>query len=237
MVASIYHNETNSMIIKNTYSTLSVIIIMSLLYGCAGQSVKLTPQDRAQLIKLQGIKTYHQNAGWPTLKTPMGVLASDLTLGLSDDWSAGQKLVNKFNIPDPGQRVKQNFLKQINAGTKAANFVNVKQALTHDEGTTEALKAKYGKGVVLKFSSHIWQIWYYPFNWARYHMWYGSTAELIRLNDSRVLWSATCRADQDNKDTAPTLDELTADNSTVFKRWVEAAADTCAKQFVYEFLQ
>ena len=67
-------------------------------------------------------------------------------------------------------------------------------------------------------------------------MWFGSSAELVRLEDSKVLWKAGCRADQNDIDTAPTLDELTADNSTVLEKWVQDSSEKCARQLLNDFM-
>ena len=220
--------------IKTIASSLVLILIM-LVQGCATPSAKLSSQDRADLKKLDVIKVVHLQTGWPSLNTAVGVVASNLTFGLSDDWSEGQKLVKKFEIEDPNQMVKADFLRQIKAAN-VANFVNDTQPIAYDEREMDKMKARYGNGVVLKFSPAIWQIWYYPFNWARYQMWFGSYAELVRLEDSKVLWNAGCRADQKDSETAPTLDELTADNSTVLKKWVKDSTEKCARQLVNDFM-
>jgi len=203
--------------------------------GCATPSAKLSSQDRADLKRFEAINVVHLQSGWPSFHTPAGVLASELTYGLSEDWSAGQKLVKKFNIEDPNQMVKADFLRQIKAGN-VANFVNDAQPLAYKEGKIDRMKAKYGNGVVLKFSPATWQIWYYPFNWARYQMWFGSYAELVRLDDSKVLWNAGCRADQKDSEAAPTLDELTVDNSIVLEKWVKDSTEKCARQLVNDFM-
>ena len=215
-------------------STIALAFLF--LQGCATPKVNLTNQDRMQLKTLKSVKAFHMYAGWPTLKTPMGVIASDLTLGLSEDWTEGQKLVKKFKIKNPSMLVKREFIKQLNYRKKVANFVDVRKPLAYKDREIETMKKKYKKGVVLKIQPGMWQIWYYPFHWARYHMWYSASAELIRLDDSKVLWSAACKADQDNKDTAPTLDELTANNSKVLYNWVNNATAQCANQLADDFM-
>ena len=216
--------------------TISAAIIFLLLQGCASPAVKLSQQDRIQLKQLKSVKAFHMRSGWPTLKTPLGAVASDLTLGLSEDWSEGQKLVKKFKIKDPSMLVKNKFIKQLNRKRKAATFVNITKPLVYADREIETMKSKYKKGVVLQIMPGTWQIWYYPFNWARYQMWFRASAQIVRLDDSKVLWSSACKANQDNSDDAPTLDELTADNSKVLYHWVNKATTQCAKQLVNDFM-
>ena len=216
---------------------LAVVTIAVLLQSCATENIKFKKQEQVQtkIKQLKNIKVVHQNAVWPTFKTPMGVLASTLTFGISEDWSVGKKLVHKFKIKDPGLQVKEKFLMQVNKGSKIAIFNNDKQSLTHEESTINEMKAKYKRGFLLKFHSYWWEIWYYPSNFSRYQMWFQTKAELIRLNDSKVLWKGDCRADQADIETAPTLDELIADNSAVLQKWIDDSTSQCAKQLVKDF--
>jgi len=220
---------------KKLLATSSVIILF-MLQGCATQNIKLSDKDRTEIKKLKKVTAFHMPSGWPSLKTPLGVLASELTLGLSEDWSEGQKLVHKFKIGDPSKTLKYKFIKQLNHKKKSANFTVNNTPLVQDDLEIENFKKKHKSGVVLQILPGTWQIWYYPFNWARYQMWYRASAKLIRLDDSKVLWTAACKANQDNSETAPTLDEITADNSNVLKGWVDKSTSQCAKQLVNDYL-
>ena len=221
---------------KKYFFTISSIIVVLLLQGCATQNVKLNDQDRSHLKSLKSVYAFHVKSGWPTLKTPLGVLASDLTFGLSEDWTEGQKLVTKFKIKDPSRTLTHKFIRQVNHKKKSANFKAVKNPLSYDDIEPEAMTKKYKKGVVLQVLPGTWQIWYYPFSWGKYQMWYRASARLIRLEDSKILWSAACKANQDHdSNSAPTLDELTADNSQVLKTWVNKSTSECAKQLSNDF--
>lgn len=219
---------------KKLSLAISMFAAVIILQGCGTTQVKMSNQDRANLNKLGTIKIIHQDTGWPTLKTPLGVLASDLTAGLSEDWSAGQKLMVKFKVPDPAALTQNKFYKQISK-QRVASFKTVEKGHPYDESDIETLQRRYS-GTVLKISPVMMQIWYFPFNWSRYHMWFSQKAELINLADGKILWSSICRSDQNNKETAPTLDELTADNSTVLKTWVNNATSQCTQQLVDDFM-
>ena len=221
---------------KKSAIYLAAVTVVALLRGCGSLDIKWAKQDRVELKQLKSIKVFHQHAVWPTFKTPMGVLASKLTFGMSEDWSAGHKLVHKFKIKDPSQTVKEKFLMQVNKDSKVAIFINDKQSLDYEENSIEKMKAKYKSGLVLKFYSYWWEIWYYPEDFSRYQMWFQTRAELVRLDDSKVLWKGRCRADQKDYKTAPTLDELTEDNSKVLQKWVNDATTQCSKQLVKDFL-
>lgn len=219
---------------KKIILIIATITMLSLIQGCAG-NVKMSPQDRAELEKLDKIIVVSQNPGWPTMMTPLGVLASNLTFGLSEDWSAGQKLVTKFKTKNPNQLIKEKFLKNINKKPKITNFDNVKETISHEDSSIENLKQTYKDGAVLKFSRRMWTVGYFMTNWTRYLMLFSANAELIRLSDSKVIWSSYCIANQDDEKTAPTLDQLTADGNTSFIEWIDNATSECAKQFTHAF--
>ena len=221
---------------KKSLFSIGAVIVFLLLQGCAAPNVKLSSQDRIELKKLKSVKAFHMPTGWPTLKTPLGVLAADLTFGLSNDWTEGQKLVKKFKIKNPSLAIKKAFVKRINSRKKSANFVNVSKPLKYGEHEIENMQKKYKKGVVLQIIPGMWQIWYYPFNWGSYQMWFRASARLVRLDDAKVLWSSACVANQDTDDPAPSLDELTADKSKVLQNWVKKSTSQCAKQLANDFL-
>jgi len=221
---------------KKSLFSIGAVIVFLLLQGCAAQNVKLSNQDRIALKNLKSVKAFHMRSGWPTLKTPLGVIASDLTLGLSEDWTEGQKLVKKFKIIDPSKTIKHKFIRQLNRKKKSANFAVVRTPLKYEDRDIETMKKKYKKGVVLQIMPGTWQIWYYPFNWASYQMWFRASAQLVRLDDSKVLWSAACKANQDKDKNPPSLDELTADKSKVLQNWVAKSTTECANQLVNDFL-
>lgn len=216
----------------------SLIIIATslliLLQGCAG-SVKMSSQDRDVLLSKREIKAVHVTTGWPTVLTPLGALKSSMTYGMSDDWSAGQKLLTKFEIEDASMLVKKSFLKNINKLSKAS-FIDLNESVKYKEDSIEALKEKYKSGAVLVVKPLFWNILYYPFNWNKYHMLYRAQAELISLDESKVMWSGNCSAKQDDGDMAPTLAQLTNENSTVLKKWVDDATSQCASQLVNDFM-
>ena len=218
---------------KASIFTIAAIITV-LLQGCAG-NVKLSEQDRAELQNIKEVKVVHRNSGWPGVMTPLGVLASDMTFGLSDDWTVGHKLIEKFNIEDPSKQVKENFLNAISK-KNMASFTNEHQGLSSEEVENANLKSKYSSGYVLKIEPLSWQILYYPLNWAEYQMFYRARAELIRLDDDKVLWSSNCKAYQDDSNTAPTFDQLTSENSTVLKKWMDDSTARCARELADNFL-
>ena len=58
-----------------------------------------------------------------------------------------------------------------------------------------------------------WTIIYYVGNWKRYQMYYGVRAQLVDTRDGSVLWSTFCQANQDDRDAAPSMEELMANES------------------------
>lgn len=229
---------------------LVIIIPLLLLQGCAFRPIEDHPArpgeerwKKQDVIGGKGapgqktsIRVFHQIGGWPILKTPTGVIMSKLSFGKLDDPTAGQKLIDKFAIGNPVEMVKNNFLREIRPRVKSVNFLNVPQVLSYQAGTLEKLQRTGQTGTILKFFSDDWQIWYFPSSKFHYQMLFSVSAELIRLSDDRVLWTATCTANQDNQETAPTFDELAADNSQILQQWVNDSSARCATQLVNDFI-
>lgn len=57
------------------------------------------------------------------------------------------------------------------------------------------------------------QLLYYPTAWSKYRMQFFGFERLLDLDSGKILWQHKCEAPQDNKDTAPSLDELMTPSS------------------------
>ena len=219
---------------------LFILASAILLNGCASQGGTMSDDDRAALTNLNQMRVMYYGDTYPSVKTAGGVVASEITVGLStlgEDWTVGQKMMKKYKIANPTRTIRDRFLRQIKSESGIKKFVGSnKPADYKKERKIEDLQAKYKSGVVLQVFPGQFQIWYYPTNWKRYNMMFTSWAQVVRLDDGKVLWKGGCNAGQKDKKNAPTMKELTADNSTVLKTWVDNATRQCSEQLAKSFL-
>ena len=228
--------------IKKYGVSLSFLVVglAVLLNGCASTGGPMSGDDRAALANMSQVRVLYYGDTFPSVKTAAGVATAEITLGVStlgEDWTVGQKMMKKYNVPNPTRTIRDRFIRQVKSESGIKKFVGPnKPANYKTERKVEDLQAKYKTGVVLQVMPGQFQIWYYPTNWARYNMMFTSWAQLVRLDDGKILWKAGCNANQKDKKNAPTMDELTADNSVVLKNWVDKATRECSEQLANSFL-
>jgi hypothetical protein len=224
---------------KGSISLFLVFISAVLLNGCAS-TAPVSDEDRSSLANLDKVRVMYYGNSYPSVHTAAGVLASEITIGMStfgEDWTIGQKMMKKYNVPNPSRTMRDQFIRQVKSESGIKKFVGSnKPANYKSERKVEALQAKYKSGVVLQIMPGQFQIWYYPTNWARYHMRFTAWAQMVRLDDGKVLWKSSCSATQHNKNNKPSMDDLTADNSAVLKTWVDKATRQCSEQLAKSFL-
>lgn len=225
---------------KGIRLTIFTITSALVLGGCASTGGTMSGEDRAALADISQVRVLYYGDPYPSIKTAGGVLASEVTIGLStlgEDWTAGQKMMKKYDIPNPSRTIRDRFLRQIKREGNIKKFVGHNTPADYKtERKTEDLQAKYKTGVVLQIMPRTFQIWYYPTNWNRYQLWFKAWAQVVRLDDGKILWKGNCSADQKDKASAPTMKELTADNSVVLKNWVDKATRECSDQLAKSFL-
>lgn len=225
--------------IKGIASLFLVFISVLLLNGCASQGGPISDEDRASLANLNQVRVLYYGDIYPSLHTAGGVLAQEITVGLStfgEDWTVGQKMMKKYNVPNPTRTIRDRFLRQIKRESNIKKFVGSNKPQNIKERKIEKLKEKYKTGVVLQVFPGQFQIWYYPTNWAKYQLWFSAWGQLVRLDDGKVLWKGSCSAYQKDKKNAPSMKELTAESSTVLKNWVDTATRQCSDQLAKSFL-
>ncbi len=210
-----------------------------MLHGCASQGGPISNEDRASLANLNQVRVIYYGNHYPSVTTAAGVLLTEATLGLSafgEDWTIGQKMMKKYNVPNPARTIRDRFLRQIKGESNIKKFVGSNKPESLKEWKIEKLRANYKSGVIIQVLPGTMQIWYYPANWARYHMRFSAWAQMVRVDDGKVLWKASCSATQKDKKNKPSMKDLTADNSTVLKVWVDNATKQCSEQLAKSFL-
>lgn len=81
-----------------------------------------------------------------------------------------------------------------------------------------------------------WSLGYFPTDWNHYRVIYTAKARLIDSGSKAVLAEGSCvRIPQDNTG-APTYDELLANEASLLKKELSAAADECVKSLRKEML-
>lgn len=204
------------------------------LAGCASAPINMTPHEMHSLKSIPKIVAIHHGPSAPAVTTGSGVLAADLTFGLSVR-EEGPKIVKKYGIKDPVVMVEKDFLQGVMKQEHFHNLYIQKKMVSYNKTSVADLQKRFKKGYYLQFIPGQWDVIYYMTNWSHYHMYFGVRARLVDLNDGKVLWNAGCSAPQDDGDNAPTIDQLWANDGALLKHWTYTSARECAAQLVKKF--
>ncbi len=225
---------------KNITSLLIVIAATLMLHGCASQG-GMTADDRVALSNLSQVRVLYYGDTYPSVNTAAGVLAMEVTAGLSifgEDWTLGQKMMKKYNVPNPTRTIRNRFLRQIKSKSNIKKFVGSNEPQTnYKERKMSVLKAKYKSGVILQIMPGQFQIWYYPASWGKYLLRFTAYGQMMNLDNGKVMWRGFCNVTQKTKKNRPSMKDLTAENSTVLKNWVNTATEQCSEILAKSFLK
>lgn len=224
-------------LVLKSFFFIAISASLMFLQGCSKSLTKtIDPMNIAEINNAENILTISLKTGKLTLLTPLGITPADLTLGLPDEWSVGERLIYKYNIKNPNETLKLKFIEHFNKTRIRSRFIDIEKSQTPVESSIENLKAKYVSGYALKFSPVKWEIQYIAHNKSHFTMLFEAKAELIRIDDKKIIWSSVCKTQEDeDNDQGATLAQLIADDSQILSQWIEKATDYCSEQYIYYF--
>jgi len=202
-----------------------MLVATLVLMGCAGQRIKMSPEDQRALASQPNIYAVHHQPGVTFLVestgyTIVGVLLSPMVAGAMVSEGAG--IQRDLKLPDLAPRVKERLVNSLKADL---NLTNLRMVSEVPQNTNvETLKKIFDTGVVLDVQTRKWGI---DNNRAKY----SALVRLVRLSDSTVVWEAACNEFVAGKGTsAPAREALIANDGELLKAKLREAADGCADQ-------
>ena len=135
---------------------------------------------------------------------------------------------------DPAAMIQAILSKSIRNAYNLNNIeiINKQIDVKHDD--FGELKKRFKNNVVLGNKTTNWVLVYLPLNWNHYRLMYNVTSTLSDPGNAEILWRESCHYVEPSK-TASTIDELTENNSALFKRKLRIAAEECSRQLVEQF--
>jgi hypothetical protein len=206
-------------------ATVATVVATLVLLGCAGQRIKMSPEDQRGLASQPNIYAVHHQPGVSFLVestgyTVVAVLLSPMVAGAMV--AEGMGIQRDLKLPDLAPRVKERLVNSLKADS---NLTNVRMVSEVPQSTNiETLKKTFDTGVVLDVQTRKWGI---DNNRAKY----SALVRLVRLSDSTVLWEAACNEFVADKGrSAPAREALVANDGELLKAKLREAADGCADE-------
>jgi hypothetical protein len=144
--------------------------------------------------------------------------------------SAGNKIVDENHVEDPTPQLAHAI------ATDLAVFDDLtvhesKGVIAKTSDPAELVKLYPGNDLILDVYTTMWSFGYFPTNWSHYKVFYAVKLRLIRASDSKVLAEGFCnRGNEQTADSAPTYDELLANNASLLKHRLGDLSQACGKE-------
>lgn len=98
--------------------------------------------------------------------------------------------------------------------------------------TPKELAAQYSDAdVLLDVQTINWSFVYFPTDWNSYRVIYSAKIRVIDVKKSKLLAEGFCSRIPENSETAPSHDELLADQAARLKQELRIGADHCVEEF------
>jgi hypothetical protein len=207
----------------------------AMLSGCAGGPVAMDEAQRAEIRKAGTINVIYHGPVGPSVTTAKGVVIQHFTLNLAG-YTPGLALMKQNGVDDPLIAMRKRLMDRLAADGGVKNLTLGQAPVPIDQVDPANIQQRYGKGLHLQIYPTNWTVVYYVSNWSRYYMMYGAVGRLVRAEDGKTLWSASCGVRRDDGDKAPTFDQLMANRAAMFKSWTQDAAQKCADELANAFL-
>ncbi len=149
--------------------------------------------------------------------------------------SDGKEIVAENNVDDPAIYIGEKLIADLSAkyGTK----LSAKSVTITGDDVQAISKTNSDIDLILEIRTIFWGFRYFPTTWNKYRVVYSSRLRLIDVKGGKVLAEDSCSRDPDETPTAPTYDELLANNAERLKSELKEAADFCVADLKIKVLQ
>lgn len=202
-------------------------ISVALLTGCV--STKIIPLESGAIAARKGGTIMASARHKPDFGAMTAGKAMFGMIGAAAMISAGNEIVRANGIEDPAGYIGDRLL----ADLASAHVLNVKQrnGLLADTNEPAKLAALYpDTDLVLDVQTVNWSFGYFPADWNSYRVIYSVKLRLLDTKKGKMVAEGFCARIPENTDSAPSHEQLLADNAALIKRELATAADYCISE-------
>ena len=228
-------------------SPVIALVSMSLLVsGCAKPKVQMSDESRVVLGNGSDMVAAYHGPIQPNVLTPVGALAGaeigtlmGAFLSDKDREMKGSIATDAVTKMDGPMKVLRNHLVEMLASQGMGKLTATEGPSHLSEWTKESesgISGKFGKRYILAIEPSGWNVMYFAANWNRYWMQFYAEGAIVDSESGSEIWRSRCNGNVDNKETAPTWDELNANNRQLLQKWINQGTKICAQQFADELM-
>ncbi|WP_156455098.1 hypothetical protein [Janthinobacterium sp. B9-8] len=206
---------------------LAVLISLLMMTGCA--SVEMIKASPEKISSINGKTLTTVNYEKPDFIASTPEKAMFGVLGVIAMVSAGNDLVKNNNIDDPAVMLTKELKNKLADRLKSKEIKEVINL--SDDSTNEIKKTVEAGSLVFDVKTLGWTFNYFPTNWTHYRVIYSARARLLDPVDGKIIAQVPCTYVSDDEKTAASYDQLTANNASLLKEKLTAAAKACGTIF------
>ncbi|NHQ84672.1 hypothetical protein HA050_00890 [Iodobacter sp. HSC-16F04] len=206
---------------------LASLISLLMMTGCA--SVEMIKASPEKINAINGKTLTTVNYEKPDFVAFTADKAIFGALGAIAMISAGNDLVKTNNIDDPATMLTKELKNKLADRLKSKE---IKEVINVSDDSTNEIKKKVDAGsLVFDVKTLGWMFNYFPADWTHYRVTYSARARLLDPSDGKVIAQVPCTYVSDDEKTAANYDQLTANNASLLKEKLNAAAKACSVIF------
>ena len=211
---------------KSTYSVVSAVSIL-VLSGCATAPMTLSEQDSSAIAGQKLTVIHYEPDPFLPMTNTKGAFA---VLGVAAAVAEGKTLVKEKGLTDPAIAIKQDLASNLAQRYHFSDVTFVSDTQPYESDPKAVSTMTGNQGVILDVRTFGWGTQYYPFK-TQYKVNYFAQARLINASEGRLISTERCVINQPYSETAPTYDQLMANNAALLKQKLAEAKAECVHQF------
>lgn len=194
------------------------------LSGCV--SVNHVPLTASQSEELRGKTVATSNYETADFTAFTAGKAAFGAIGAATMVSAGNKIIEENNIPDPAIAIKSGLVENMQKA-RAIKVIDSSGTVSSDDAVNNLI-AEYGSvDYILDIKTLNWMFNYYPTDWSHYRVTYQARLRLIDTASKDVIAETMCSSVQGDDENPPTKDDLLENEAALLKDYLEKASQAC----------
>ncbi|SEA11529.1 hypothetical protein [Microbulbifer marinus] len=205
----------------------SLIVFMA---GCAGTKTIPLSADTAPLMegRMMSGAFADEKPGFAAMTADKAMFGA---LGAVAMISAGNKIIEENGVEDPASYIYES-LAPVLAEQYSLRLLDDNSIRTSSVKPADLADNVNDARLLLDVRTIGWNMGYFPTVWNRYRVGYSAKLRLIDTSTQEVLAESVCsKMSTDESESAPTYDELMADQAALLKSQLLSAADHCVNEF------
>ncbi len=211
---------------------MNKIVVMAIasivLSGCVStKNLQISQQDLKQINPNHVALTSREKPNFSAITAGKAMFA---LLGAAAMISAGNDIVEENKIEDPASYIQAELARELN---KNYGF-KIDESETKKVATSKGSKIAQlfpKSDLVLDIETINWSFAYFPTDWDNYRVIYSAKLRLIDTKSKNTIAEGFCSRVPEEDDSAPSHDELLANNAERLKQELRSAANKCISEF------